>query len=107
MPEPDAVTASTGMSFTVRPGLYGPSSLRVSWIRVLTSLASTELFGPRFEKLVPSALYPTADGRSWNHLGPLNDCAASFEPTVLPFRLIRLPLAWLEKATWPTSTMST
>ena len=56
MPEPEVVTASTGMSLTVSPGLYGPSSFRICAIRVFTSAARSGLFGPRFEKLVPSAL---------------------------------------------------
>ena len=38
MPEPEVVTASTGMSWTVRPGLYGPSSFRIAATRCLDVL---------------------------------------------------------------------
>ena len=57
------------------------------------------MVGPRFAKLVPTALYDTAEGRSWKYLGLVNACAASFEPTTLPLTVIRLPLAWLLNAT--------
>ncbi len=40
-----------------------------------------------------------ADGRSMKYLGLVNPCAASREPIVTPSRLIRLPCAWLGKAT--------
>src|SRR5579859_483282 len=101
IPEPEVVTASTGMSWTVRPGLYGPSSFRIAVDASFTCLASATLVGPRFEKVVAPALYggAVAEGRSWKYCGLVNDCAASAEPTTLPFTSTRLPFASWLKAT--------
>src|ERR1700733_2006074 len=95
MPEPEVVTASTGMSWTVRPGLYGPSSLRIAWTLALTAFASAGSVGPRFANVVPAALYAgvVPDGRSWKYLALVNDWAESLEPTTFPFEVIRLPFA--------------
>ena len=56
MPEPDVVTASTGMSWMVRPGLYGPSSLRIACAFRDDASARSGFVGPRFAKVVPPAL---------------------------------------------------
>jgi len=47
-----------------------------------------------------SVVGEVADGRSRKYFGLLNSCAASFEPTTLPSRLIRLPSALFSNATW-------
>ena len=56
IPEDDVVTASTGMSPIVRPGLYGRSSFRIAWAFCETSLARSGLVGPRFKNVVAPAL---------------------------------------------------
>ena len=56
MPEPDVVTASTGMSPIVRPGLYGPSSLRIAVAAAVTFFARSGFVGPRLANVVPPAL---------------------------------------------------
>ena len=70
MPEPEVVTASTGMSPIVRPGLYGRSSFRIARAALWTFFARSGFVGPRFAKVVPPALYAgaVADGRSWKYL---------------------------------------
>ena len=102
IPDPDVVTASTGMSWIVSPGLYGPSSLRIACAAFCTFVASCGFVGPRFANVVPAALYAgdVADGRSWKYFGFVKLCAASRDPTTVPLTVIRLPSAWLLKATW-------
>ena len=56
MPEPEVVTASTGMSPITRPGLYGRSSFRIARAAAWTFLARSELVGPRFANVVAPAL---------------------------------------------------
>ena len=56
IPEPEVVTASTGMSPIFRPGLYGPSSFRIAAAAAFTFLASSGLVGPRFANVVAPAL---------------------------------------------------
>ena len=56
IPEPEVVTASTGIWWMVSPGLYGPSSFRIPSAACLTALASAGLVGPRFAKVVPPPL---------------------------------------------------
>ena len=56
IPDAEVVTASTGMSPLVRPGLYGPSSLRIAAIAASTFLASCGLVGPRLANVVAPAL---------------------------------------------------
>ena len=74
IPEPDVVTASTGMSCTVRPGLYGRSSLRIAAEAVRTFLSRSGFVGPRLAKVVAPALYAgaVADGRGWKYCGFVN-----------------------------------
>ena len=69
--------------------------MRIAAAAAFTFVARSELVGPRFANVVPAALYAgeVADGRSWKYCLPVNDCAASFEPTTTPFFLIRLPFA--------------
>src|SRR5262249_32999535 len=101
MPEPDGTTASTGMPWIVSPGLYGRSSFRIAVTFCATSFARAGLVGPRFEKVVPSALYggEVADGRSWKYCGFAKLCAARDDPTTWPRTVTRLPSAWCGKAT--------
>ena len=47
----------------------------------------------------PAPWFTAADGRSWKYFGLVNDCAASLEPTTLPFTFSRLPPAWCGNAT--------
>ena len=56
MPEPEVVTASTGMSWIVRPGLYGRSSFRIAAAWAFTFLARSGFVGPRFANVVAPAL---------------------------------------------------
>ncbi len=57
MPEADVTTASTGMSWIARPGLYGPSSSRTAFaLSALMFFASAGFVGPRFANVVPAAL---------------------------------------------------
>ena len=68
MPEPEVVTASTGMSSIVRPGLYGPSSFRIAAAAALTFFARSGFVGPRLANVVAAGVVggrrsPT--GRSW------------------------------------------
>src|SRR6476660_9331203 len=100
IPEPEVVTASTGMSCTVRPGLYGDSSFRIDFAWASTFFARSGLVGPRFANVVAPALYAgeVADGRSWKYFGFVKSWAARREPTTLPFSLIRLPFALFENA---------
>src|SRR5262245_66291876 len=100
IPEPEVVTASTGMSWTVKPGLYGPSSLRMATTRCWIALARSGLVGPRLAKVVAPALYGgvVADGRSWKYCGFVNPSAANRDPTTVPSTLINPPFAWLGKA---------
>ena len=56
MPDPDVVTASTGMSPIARPGLYGPSSFRIAAAAAWTFFARSGFVGPRFAKVVAPAL---------------------------------------------------
>src|SRR5664279_5391374 len=67
IPDAEVVTASTGIWWIVRPGLYGPSSLRIAAAAAFTFVARSELVGPRFANVVAAALYAgeVADGRSW------------------------------------------
>src|SRR5581483_8787076 len=108
IPEPDVVTASTGMSPIVRPGLYGRSSFRIESALPRTNVARSGFVGPRLSNVVPAALYAgaVADGRSWKYRGHVNDWAASFEPTIRPFTWARLPVDWCGNATTakPVST---
>src|SRR5262245_34463944 len=99
MPEPDVVTASTGICAVVKPELYGRSSLRIAWMRWPTCLDRSGFVGPRFENVVPAALYAgeVADGRGWKYWDLENDWAASCEPTTLPPTETRLPSALPEK----------
>src|SRR5260221_1624449 len=102
IPDVEVVTASTGMSWIVSPGLYGPSSFRIAAAAAATFFARSGFVGPRFANVVAPALYAgaVAEGRSWKYCGFANDCAASLEPTTFPLRVIRLPFAWLLNATW-------
>ena len=56
MPEAEVVTASTGMSPIVSPGLYGRSSFRIACAAALTFLARSGLVGPRLANVVAPAL---------------------------------------------------
>ena len=56
IPEPEVVTASTGMSWIVIPGLYGASSFRIACAAFCTFVASCGFVGPRFANVVPAAL---------------------------------------------------
>ena len=57
MPEPEVVTASTGMSWIVRPGLYGLSSFRIaSALLPARPWRGRGSSGPRLAKVVPPAL---------------------------------------------------
>ena len=56
MPEPEVVTASTGMSWIVRPGLYGRSSFRIACALRATCFARSGFVGPRLAKVVAPAL---------------------------------------------------
>ena len=89
------MTASTGMSPILRPGLYGRSSFRIAAARSRTAFARSGFVGPRFANVVAAALYSgaVADGRGWKYCGFVKACAASFEPTTLPSRSTRLPFA--------------
>src|SRR5256886_6189119 len=102
IPEADVVTASTGIWWIVRPGLYGASSFRIAAAFFLIAFARSGFVGPRFAKVVPSALYggAVADGRSWKYCGFVNAWAASSEPTTFPLTFTRLALAWCGKASW-------
>ena len=56
IPEAEVVTASTGMSPIVEPGLYGPSSFRIACAATVTFFARSGFVGPRFAKVVAPAL---------------------------------------------------
>jgi hypothetical protein len=56
IPEPEVVTASTGMSWIVKSGLYGPSSFRIASAAASTFFARSGFVGPRLAKVVPAAL---------------------------------------------------
>ena len=95
------MTASTGMSPIVRPGLYGRSSFRIAcarWRDAPWRGRGSSARGSRTSS--PPALYaatwPTAARGST--AGFVKACAASFEPTTLPSRSIRLPFALSGKA---------
>src|SRR6201987_1241602 len=94
-PEPDGTTASTGIWWMVRPGLYGPSSFRIASAFCLTSFASAGFVGPRLENVVKAGLYAgeVADGRSWKEREGGKPCAGSDAPTTVPLRTISLPFA--------------
>src|SRR5487761_688018 len=109
-PEPDAVTASAGIC-----EILTWSNAAICCCRVLMSLTSTGLVGPRLVAPENSGLQPksvfgvsgldAADGRGWKYCGsglPLasvNSWQSRLEPTTLPWKLTSDPLAWLWKAT--------
>src|SRR4249920_456860 len=102
IPDPEVVTASTGMSWIVSPELKGRSSFRIDRACCRTFLARSGFVGPRLAKVVPPALYggAVAEGRGWKYRGCVNDCAASLEPTTVPSALTRLPSALPGNASW-------
>ena len=79
-PEPDVVTASTGMSPIVRPGLYGPSSLRIACAAALTFFARSRVRRPevrerrRRRRCRPA---PSRTGAGGSTAGSVKPCAAS------------------------------
>ena len=87
IPEPEVVTASTGMSPMVRPGVVRPLELQDRGDALPDALARSGFVGPRFANVVAPALYAgeVAEGRSWKYCGFVNDWAASSEPTTWPF----------------------
>src|SRR5262245_58275114 len=96
-PLPDAVTKSTGTSAT----LLGSAAFRAASRRLTASL-SAGFDGPRFDPLDDAALSATgdvADGRPQKYLGSSVYCPMSSEPTAIPSRTMKLPLAWRGKNT--------
>ena len=87
-PEPDVVTASTGMSPIVSPGLYGPLELqdrrgrgrRRSWRGRGSSGRGSRTSSRRRCRRAPSRT-----GARGSTAALVNSCAASLEPTTLPF----------------------
>src|SRR4051812_10063522 len=97
-PLPEAVTRSTGTG-AVLPG----STARSAATRALTASYSAALVGPWLEPDEDAALYGNgvvAEGRPQKYLGSSNGWPISEEPTTLPSRTMRLPLAWRGKASW-------
>ncbi len=101
-PEPEVVTASTGMSWIVRPGLYGRSSFRIAWPRRRRRSSRDRGSSGRGSRRSSRRRCRRATSRTvarGSTSRSVNSCAASREPTTLPSIVIRLPFAWSLNAT--------
>ena len=87
IPEPDVVTASTGMSWIVRPGLYGPRASGSPRVVAHVLRESRARRAEVRERRAGGVVGRRGRRRPLVEVAAalVNACAASFEPTTLPF----------------------